>query len=266
MPRRALAQHFLADQGVLHRILQAADLSLKDTVVEVGPGRGALTRELVRRVGRVVAVEIDSELAASLAPNLGYPPNLTVLEADARTVDLGAYNDYKVVANLPYYAANPIVRRFLEAEHKPLLMVVTVQKEVAESMVAPPGRMSLLSVGVQLYGVPRIVFTVPPGAFRPPPKVDSAVVRIDVLPRPAVEMDDVTEFFRLVQAGFAAPRKQIRNSLALGLKLPAKEAGEILERAGIEPQRRPATLDLEEWAALHRTYSRGAVGEGSSLR
>ena len=145
-------------------------------------------------------------------------------------------------------------------------MVVTVQKEVAESMVALPGKMGLLSVGVQFYGVPRIVCMVPPEAFRPRPKVDSVVVRVDVLPAPAVEVDDVAEFFRLVQAGFAAPRKQIHNSLALGLRLPTRGACEILHRAGIEPHRRPATLNLKEWAVLHRTYQRGAVGEGRSLR
>ena len=266
MPRRALAQHFLVDQDVLRRILQAADLSPQDTVVEVGPGRGVLTRELVKGTRRVVAIEVDSELAGALVSRLGCPSNLTVLEADARTVDLGRAlgpdRTYKVVANLPYYAANPIIRRFLEAERRPSVMVVTVQKEVADAMVASPGKMGLLSVGVQFYGVPRIVCTVPPEAFRPTPKVSSAVVRIDLRPQPAVQVDDVEGFFSLVQAGFSAPRKQLRNSLTLGLGVSPKEAEGILNRVPVEHQRRPATLSLEEWAALYRAYRRGAAGEG----
>ena len=266
MPRQALAQHFLVDQGVLARIIQAADLSSKDTVVEVGPGQGVLTRELVRTAGRVVAVELDPELAASLTRRLGNPPNLTVLQADARTVDLGHLGDYKVVANLPYYAANPLVRRFLEAKHKPLYMVVMVQREVAESMAALPGRMSLLSVGVQFYGTPQIICTVPPSSFRPPPKVDSAVLRIDVLPRPRPKVDDVPRFFKLVQAAFAAPRKQIRNSLALGMTVSGDQAGDFLKRAGIDARRRPGSLNLEEWIELYRAYRDGWFAEGDGLR
>ena len=239
MARQALAQHFLVDQGVLANIIQASDLSLNDTVVEVGPGRGVLTRELVKAAGRVVAVELDSELASSLPRRLGNPPNLTVLHADARRVDLDNLADYKVVANLPYYAANPLVRRFLEAEHKPLYMVVMVQREVAESMAALPGKMSLLSVGVQFYGSPKIICTVPASSFRPPPKVDSAVLRIDVFPHPRQAVDDVPRFFKLAQAGFAAPRKQIRNSLALGMKWSAEQAGDFLKHSDIDARRRP---------------------------
>ena len=180
--RKALAQYFLTDQRVLSYILEAADLSSDDTVVEVGPGRGILTRQLAKLARRVVAVEIDAALAAGLATKLGNPPNLTVLEADARTADIQPDVPYKLVANLPYYAANPIIRRFLEMERQPLRMVVMVQKEVAHSMTATPGRMTLLSVAVQFYGMPRLVCVVPPSAFRPSPKVDSAVVCIDVKP------------------------------------------------------------------------------------
>ena len=266
MARQALAQHFLVDQGVLANIIHAADLSLDDTVVEVGPGRGVLTRELVKAAGRVVAVELDSELASSLPRRLGNPPNLTVLHADARRVDLGHLGDYKVVANLPYYAANPLVRRFLEAEHKPLYMVVMVQREVAESMAALPGKMTLLSVGVQFYGTPKIICTVPPSSFRPPPKVDSAVLRIDVLPNPRQEVDDVPRFFELAQAGFAAPRKQMRNSLVLGMKWSADQAGDFLQRAGIDARRRPGSLNIEEWIGLYNSFQDGGFAEGDGLR
>ncbi|MFQ5861352.1 MAG: ribosomal RNA small subunit methyltransferase A, partial [Dehalococcoidia bacterium] len=160
-PRKALGQHFLVSAQVLESILEAAELGPQDVVVEVGPGLGMVTRELAHRVARVVAVELDGELAAALAQDLRSASNVQVLHADARKVEprklLGGDIPYKVVANLPYYAANPILRRFLEAPWKPSLLVVMVQREVAQSMAASPGRMSLLAVSVQFYGRPRIV-------------------------------------------------------------------------------------------------------------
>ena len=254
-PRRSpksLGQHFLADRRVLARILEAAGVSTEDTVVEVGPGRGILTRQLVERARRVIAVEIDPALAAALAPKLGNPPNLTVLEADARTADIIPNRPYKLVANLPYYAANPIVRRFLEAERQPLRMVVMVQKEVAQTMTAPPGRMTLLSVAVRFYGSPRMVCSVPPRAFRPAPKVHSAVVSIDVNPEARKRVDDESRFFQLVRAGFAAPRKQLRNSLAQGLAVSGSDASNLLTWTDIDPRRRPGTLTVEEWISLFK--------------
>ncbi len=260
-PKKALGQHFLVDRGVRDRILRAADLDPRDVVIEVGPGRGTLTKGLVATVARVVAIELDQELAAQLPQRLGHPPGLQVVVADAREADpqalLGERVPYKVLGNLPYYAANPIVRRFLEAAWKPTLMVVMVQKEVAQRMVAQPGDMSLLSVAVQFYGRPRMVCTVPARAFSPPPKVTSAVVRIDVLPRPALEVQDPDAFFHLVRAGFSAPRKQLGNALSIGLDIPPAAARSLLERASIDPSRRPETLALEEWGRLYRAYGEG---------
>ncbi len=258
--RKALGQHFLIDESILQQILSASELGPQDTVVEVGPGPGALTRELVRRAKRVIAIEVDSHLAASLPESLGRPDNLRVINADARQVDLAwaleGVDDYKVVANLPYYAANPILRRFLEAgQRKPSLMVVMVQREVAESMAAQGGRMSLLAVGVQVYGIPRIVCYVPPRAFYPPPKVTSAVVRIDLRPRPAIQVEDVQEFFDLVSAGFSAPRKQLRNSLSLGLGISPDQSRRLLELAGLDPRHRPENLSLEDWGNLYRSFT-----------
>ena len=221
-------------------------------MVEVGPGRGFLTRELVKLARRVVAVEIDETLAGGLATKLGNPPNLEVLTADARTADLDVEGPYKVVANLPYYAANPIVRRFLEMERQPARLVVMVQKEVALSMTASPGRMTVLSVAVQFYGSPRLVCSVPPRAFRPAPKVHSAVVSIDVKPEARKRVDDESRFFQLVRAGFAAPRKQLRNSLAQGLRVDGAEASELLGRLGVDARRRPGTLTVEEWISLYK--------------
>ena len=243
---------------MLDRILAAAELTDEDVVLEVGPGLGTLTRGLVERVSRVVAVEMDPRLAASLASRLGHPANLTTVEGDARTMDIGSLvgNEpgYKVVANLPYYAANPIVRRLLEADPKPGLMVFMVQQEVARVMVAEPGRMGLLSVATQYYALPSLVCDVPPAAFSPPPKVTSAVVRLGIRPKPAVAVADREAFFALVRAGFSAPRKQLRNSLSHGLGVPGAVVGELLESLDLDGRRRAETLTLNEWAAVYRGW------------
>ncbi|MBI4200757.1 MAG: ribosomal RNA small subunit methyltransferase A [Chloroflexi bacterium] len=268
-PRKGLGQHFLVSQGAVAAILKAAEVQPLDTVVEVGPGLGVVTRELVRRARQVAAVELDLGLAQALMRELADAPNLRVLCADARHVDVaGLVGDtpYKLVANLPYYAASPILRRFLESRHAPSRAVVMVQREVARNMAAEPGKMSLLSVGVQLYGRPRIVGYVRPGAFYPPPKVTSAIVRIDVYPRPALELDDTEAFFRVVRAGFSARRKQLRNALAQGLEVPEGRALALLEATGIDPKRRAETLSLEEWGALYRAVERAARDAGAGLR
>ena len=256
--RKSLGQHYLVDAVVLERILEAAELSAQDVVLEIGPGLGSLTRGLLERVASVIAVEMDPRLAASLASRLGNPANLTTVEADARTMDIGSLvggqAGYKVVANLPYYAANPIVRRLLEAEPKPGLMVFMVQKEVAQVMVAEPGRMGLLSVATQYYARPSLVCDVPPEAFNPPPKITSAVVRLEVRPEPAVAVADRDAFFALVRAGFSAPRKQLRNSLSHGLGVPGAEVGEFLKGLDMDGSRRAETLTIEEWAALYRGW------------
>ena len=267
--RKSLGQHFLSDSRTASRILAAADLSPEDLIVEIGPGRGVLTRRLVQQVKRVVAIELDGELAAALPPRLGFPANLECVEADAREVDLAQLiapeTKYKVVANLPYYAANPIVRRFLESQPKPEVLVVMVQQEVAKNMVAQPGKMGILSVATQFYAKAKLVCTVPPKHFRPPPKVTSAVVRLDVLPEPAVEVESEEAFFRIVRAGFAAPRKQIRNSLSQGLGIEPAVGGRVLELAGIDATRRPQTLEISEWGLIGQAWARihpGLAEEG----
>lgn len=255
---KALGQHFLTDDHILGRIAGAAELDSQDTVLEVGPGQGALTRLLVAQAARVVAVELDPALAAVLPARLGHPNNLTVVVADARTVDIaslvGRDRPYKVVANLPYYAANPIIRRFLEEAPQPRLMVVMVQQEVARSMTASPGDMSILSVAVQFYAQATQVCTVPSAAFRPPPKVTSAVVKLTPRPLPPVPVADPAAFFRLVRAGFAAPRKQLRNSLCQGLEAEGPRVSELLDSLGLDGRRRAETLSLEEWASIHRAW------------
>ena len=254
-PRKSLGQHFLTDTRVANRIVAAAAPSPADTIVEIGPGSGILTRRLVEVAGQVVAVEIDAALADRLPDRIGNPDNLKVLPADGRTVEIAALVDdgrpYKLVANLPYYAASPIVRRFLEAALPPTLLVVMVQREVADAMCAPPGSMTLLSVATQFYAAPSVVTQVPARSFRPPPKVASTVVKLVMRDQPPADVDNISEFFALVRAGFAAPRKQLRNSLMQGSGCPAEVVSPVLEAAGIDGQRRPATLTIPEWAALN---------------
>lgn len=261
--RKSLGQHFLTDQRTVCRIVHAAALKSDDLVIEIGPGRGVLTRRLVELVETVIALELDPELCAQLPVRLGTPHNLICVEADARTADFGPLvpsgRDYKVVANLPYYAANPIIRNLLETVPKPSVLVVMVQKEVADSMVALPGRMGLLSVATQLYAEAQTVCTVPPEAFRPPPAVTSAVVKLVTRAAPAVAVDDgaefvPSEFFDVVRAGFSAPRKQLRNSFSHGLGIASDAASGVLDRAGVDGQRRAQTLDLAEWGRLYRAW------------
>ncbi len=271
--RKGLGQHFLIDEEVLKLITSAAQLTPTDIAMEIGPGLGVLTRELARQAGWVVAIELDNKLAAILKQTLASFKNVTIINEDILKIDpatllqehfhpeISDSLSYKVVANLPYYITSPVLRHFLEAQVKPQIMVVMVQKEVAEEIVAKPGRMSLLSISVQLYGEPTIVGYVPPQCFYPPPEVDSAILRVTPYPQPAVEIADRESFFRLVRAGFSASRKQLGNSLAQGLGLPKAEVLSLLEGTGIVAQRRAETLTLEEWARLYRIFTR--VGESA---
>jgi 16S rRNA (adenine1518-N6/adenine1519-N6)-dimethyltransferase len=256
-PRKGLGQHFLVDEEVLGVILAAADITPGDIIVEVGPGLGILTEALAKKAGGVIAIELDDKLAALLKKTLASFNNVTIVNDDALNIEPGELlkrqrsPDYKVVANLPYYITSPVLRHFLEAEAKPKVMVVMVQAEVARAIAARPGDMSLLSVSVQFYGQPEIVSRVPAQSFYPAPEVDSAVLRISLYPRPAVAVEE-GGFFELVRAGFAAPRKQLANSLAQGLGLPKELILPLLEKAEIDGQRRAETLTLEEWARLWR--------------
>ncbi len=262
---KGLGQHFLVNTDVLDTIITAAELDPADTVVEVGPGLGILTEKLIDRAGRVIAVEIDAKLAEALGLTFADALRLTVIHADILDLapgellkvvkpDTGQSLTYKVIGNLPYYIALPILRHFLEASLKPRLMVVTVQKEVGQSMVAEPGNMSMLGIGVQLYGKPTIVDYVSAASFHPRPKVDSAIVRIEVYPKPFVAVADISLFFEVAKAWFSSRRKQLRNALSVGLHLPPEETGRLLERAHIEPQRRPQTLSLQEWARVYEAF------------
>jgi 16S rRNA (adenine1518-N6/adenine1519-N6)-dimethyltransferase len=254
--RKSLGQHFLIDGEVLGIIVKAAELTPEDTVIEVGPGLGVLTRELARHAGSVISVELDKELASLLQRQLASLSNLRVVNTDILKVRLsqllGGKSDYKVVANLPYYITSPVLRYFVESSPKPSLMVMMVQKEVGEAIVAVPGKMSLLAVSLQVYSRPEIVSYVPATSFYPQPKVDSVILRFDMLKEPAVKVADVNGFLEVVKSGFNAPRKQIHNSLAHGLGMKAAEVAPLLKQADIDPRRRAETLSLEEWAKLYQ--------------
>ncbi len=255
--RKGFGQNFIRDDRYLERVVRAADLHPDDLVIEVGPGLGALTIELATRVREVIAVEKDSGVINALGEAVGTLPNVRLVNADILECDpaqLAAGRPYKLVANLPYYITSSVIRLFLEiSSRRPTLCVVMVQREVAERMIAPPGDMSLLAVGVQLYGKPRIVAMVPAQAFYPTPKVDSAILRIDVYDKPALEVEPA-RFFRMVQAGFSQPRKQIHNALAQRIWLPPGRAPELLQAAGIDPMRRAQTLSMPEWGALYEQF------------
>ena len=268
--RKGLGQHFLIDEEVLKLITSAAGLTPTDVIMEIGPGLGVLTKELVRQGGWVMTVELDSKLAAILKQSLASFNNVTIVNEDILQVDpltllqeqkakfppvISSPFSYKVVANLPYYITSPVLRHFLEASLKPQIMVVMVQKEVAEAIVAKPGQMSMLSISVQFYGEPAIMSYVPAQCFYPAPEVDSAILKIKLYAQPPVEVTSKEGFFRLVRAGFSAPRKQVGNSLAQGLGLSKAEVLSLLGKASIMSQRRAETLTLDEWAKLWQVFT-----------
>jgi 16S rRNA (adenine1518-N6/adenine1519-N6)-dimethyltransferase len=258
--RKGLGQNFLIDEDVLGEIISSAGLSIEDLVIEVGPGLGILTGELAEHAGRVIAIEIDDNLAALLKERLASNANVRVISQDILKTELAVLlseyktTKYKVVANLPYYITSPVLRHFLESDCKPESMVVMVQKEVAEEIAAKPGKMSLLSIGVQLYGRPEIITKVPAESFYPAPKVDSAILKVTPYLQPRVQIDDREGFFKLVRAGFASARKQLANSLAQGLGISKEESLALLNKAGIDARRRAETLSIEEWAQLWQVY------------
>jgi 16S rRNA (adenine1518-N6/adenine1519-N6)-dimethyltransferase len=268
-PQKALGQNFLADRRVLGQILAAAEISAADMVLEIGPGLGTLTQALAEQAQHVVAVELDRQLVALLHDRMRAFPNVQVVVGDILALDIsellpveqasgsagrGARGPtaYKVVANIPYNITSAVLRHLLEAQIRPQLIVLMVQREVAQRITAKPGDMSLLSVSVQFYGQPRLVRRVPARAFYPVPKVDSAIIRIDPHPQLPLEPEEVEPFFDVVRAGFGQRRKQLRNSLLHGLGLSAECIAGALEQAGVDGERRAQTLSVGEWVTLYR--------------
>ena len=258
LPKKSLGQNFLHDPNTLEKIAASADLMPEDTVLEIGPGTGALTEALARLARRVIAVELDGRLEPILRERFAATPNVELVFQDILQTDVAALvgpEPYVVVANVPYYITSAILRYLLEAPHRPRQIVLTIQLEVAERLVAKPGDLSLLAISVQFYARPRIVSRLSASVFWPRPDVDSAVLRLDVYDQPPVDAPNEATFFRVVRAGFSQKRKQLKNALADGLALPMPETLAFVEVAGVDPRRRAETLTLEEWAALARAYA-----------
>jgi len=252
-PKKSLGQNFLFDESVLARIVAAADLQPLEPVLEIGPGLGSLTRLLVQTAASVTAVELDNRFIPILQTELAYFDNVRLIHGDILEQDLDALFDqpYKVVANVPYYITGAILRHLLSARQKPVCLVMTVQKEVAERMTAVPPQMSLLAVSTQLYGRAEIITTIKAGAFWPRPDVDSAVVRLTLFPEPMLPFAEEKRFFTLVKTGFSQKRKQLKNNLRQ-LGYNPSEISAILEAASIDGRRRAETLTLSEWIQVYR--------------
>jgi len=252
-PNKRLGQNFLVDNDAIQKLIDAAELTKDDIVVEVGAGTGALTTELAKRAKKVIAVEKDRVLIPVLKENTAILKNLEILQGDILTLPISdmQYAIYKVVGNIPYYLTAPLIRKFLESENPPSRMVMMVQKEMAERICAEPPDMSILAVSVQVYARPEIVACVPRSSFWPQPHVDSAIVRImDYESR----IKNTEIFFKIVKAGFSSPRKQLINNLPHALDVERTEAEEWLLKCGIAPQRRAETLSVDEWKRVATTF------------
>lgn len=248
MADKSLGQHWLFDKTSLKHIVGSAEIQKGDVVLEIGPGLGTLTHELLDSGAKVIAVEFDKSLAGELQDRFSAKDFELRLE-NILTFDFGSLpKDYKIVANIPYYLTSHLLRIICETTNKPSRAVLLVQKEVAERVSASPGEMSILAISVQTYACVTLGEIVAAKLFSPPPKVDSRVLILDFYGNPLV--GDIDKFFRVVKAGFSQARKKLRSSLAGGLHITPQEADELLQSAGIDPSRRAQTLSIEEWQKL----------------
>ncbi len=249
-PKKSLGQHWLKDRDILAKIADDAGITENDTVLEIGPGLGTLTSELLRRAKRVVAVELDSELAAKL-PGQFPGKDLTVVNQDILTFDLRTIpEEYVVAANVPYYITSKIIQLLTTAVNKPRTIVLLIQKEVAVRLAAKPGDMSILAVSAQIYADVELSDIVPAEFFTPPPKVDSQIVVLHTRKESLVKSEDEKQFFRVVKAGFSAKRKKLRSSIASGLHLSKPDAEALLIKAGVSPDSRAEDLTIDQWKAI----------------
>lgn len=252
-PKKSLGQHWLDDQATLDEIVRSAAITAQDTVLEIGPGPGSLTRLLTEAAGRVIAVELDERLARQLPAKLG-ADNLAVISQDILHFDFEQLpHDYKIVANIPYYLTGKLLQLLSETANPPSIAILLIQKEVAERAAAQPGALSILAVTLQFYWQVELGPIIPAKLFIPPPKVDSQLLILRHRAVPLFEGVESKDFFRLVKLGFAHPRKTLLNNLSAGLHRGRDETISILERASLDPQRRPQTLSLDEWHQLYRS-------------
>ncbi len=256
-PRKSLGQNFLQDNRALQEIVRAANIRPTDDILEIGPGLGNLTRYLALAARSITAVELDKNLFPALKTVVAPYHNVRLVQGDILKLDpaiLMDPADYLVVANIPYKITSAIFRHLLECRRPPHRLVLTVQAEVAERICAKPGKMSMLALSVQVYGNPEIVAGIPAEAFYPAPKVDSAILRVEIWPKPQIPKPLLDAFFRLTKAGFSQKRKTLRNALSGGLGIAPAEAERKLTSAGIDPMRRAETLSLDEWGKLSGSF------------
>jgi 16S rRNA (adenine1518-N6/adenine1519-N6)-dimethyltransferase len=252
---KSLGQNFLQDVSALENIALAAEIQEDDCVLEIGPGLGSLTRYLAVSAKEVTAIELDPDMLPPLRAVLKPHQNVRVIHGDILKTAVSEIihkPDYLVVANIPYYITSAVIRHLLESD--PTLrarrIVLTIQKEVAERICAKAGDLSLLALSVQVYGKPSIAAIIPADSFHPAPKVDSAILRIDIYDQPLIPNELLKTFFNLIKAGFSQKRKTLRNSLSSGLHIPTSESEALLTSAGIDYMRRAETLSIDEWKGL----------------
>ena len=256
-PKKSLGQNFLIEPAGLNKVVVAAELTKEDEVLEIGAGLGSLTYLLAQTSRQVVAVEIDKAMLPPLRQALAEFENVRVIGGDILELkpdELMQGQDYVVVANIPYYISSAIIRHLMAASKRPKRVVLTVQKEVAERVLARDGKMSLLSLSVQLFGQVSMAGVIPAGSFLPTPEVDSAVLKVELYSQPLVPLDQQEAFFKLAHAGFGQKRKTLRNSLSAGLALTASQVETLLHEGGIDPKRRAETLSILEWKRLTETW------------
>lgn len=257
-PSKSMGQNFLIETEVVEEIVAIAEIGPGDLVIEIGPGMGILSRQIIASGASLTAVELDRDLAALLRTDLGGIESFTLVEQDARYLkpeELTGGNPYQVVANLPYSVATVILRNLMESSHPPTRMTVMVQLEVAERMTAEPGELSLLGLATDLYAEAHIAMVVPPEVFLPPPKVDSAVVQMDTRAELRGTASMRERMFELATMAFQRKRKTLGNGLSMGLNQPKSELEETLGNVGIDPMRRPQTLDVDEWLRIAEALS-----------
>jgi 16S rRNA (adenine1518-N6/adenine1519-N6)-dimethyltransferase len=256
-PDKSLGQNFLQDDAALRKIISVSQIAPSDTVLEIGPGLGSLTRYLAITAKDVIAVELDDTLLPILSSIIKEYKNARVVHGDILKIpvaDLIKSNTYRVVANIPYYITSAIIRHLLGSQPRPKSIVLTVQKEVAQRICAKPGDMSLLALSVQIFGEPVIVAEIPSDAFFPAPNVDSSVIRLEIFSELVIPATQHDTFFRLAKAGFSQKRKTLRNSLSAGMAISGDDAEGLLKKSGIDPKRRAETLSIPEWANLTSMY------------
>jgi 16S rRNA (adenine1518-N6/adenine1519-N6)-dimethyltransferase len=261
-PDKQLGQNFLINDHYAENIIESAGLTGDELVLEIGPGLGSLTRYLASVSHNVIAVELDADLIPPLQSVLASFDNITIIQGDILRLDIdklllskdqskiSPVKSYVVVANIPYYITSALIRHLLECKTKPERIVLTIQTEVAMRIIAVPNDMNLLGISVQVYGKPSITTRIPAGAFYPVPKIESAVVRIDLYPTPLVPLPLMPLFFRLAKAGFSQKRKTLRNAISAGMNWSPASAEGLLHLAEIDPQRRAETLSINEWIRL----------------